>query len=97
MSDNNPNYGASASALSVWEKIKLFQDWYPLVTFAQAFLATQDPHQKAVVVADCAEWLASKSKGTTIDDELVQHLTAVLKSPQGEALLRWAIDKVNQA
>lgn len=91
--DNNINYGS----MSIWEKIRLFQDWYPLVTFAQAFLGSVDAHQKAVVVADCLEWLASKSTGTQIDDELVQHLTAVLKSPQGEALLRWVVDKVQKA
>ena len=84
---------ADASNLSVWEKIRILQEWAPAVSYIQQFLGTSDPHQKAVVMADACEWLASKSQ-TTVDDELVGHLTAVLKSPQGESLLRWVIAKV---
>lgn len=79
--------------MSVWEKIRILQDWYPLVTYIQALLATNDSHQKAVVVADACEWMASKSE-TTVDDELVKHLSAVLRSPEGEAFLRWVLEKV---
>lgn len=82
-----------AVEMSVWDKIRLIQEWSPLVTYIQAFLAASDPHQKAVVVSDACEWMASKSK-TTVDDELVSHLAAVLKSPQGESLLRWVLAKI---
>lgn len=80
-------------SMSVWEKIKFVQDWMPLVSYIQAILATTDPHQKSLAVADACEWLASKSK-TTVDDELVSHLTAILKSPQGESFLRWVLAKI---
>lgn len=83
-------------AMSVWEKIRIIQEWAPMVTFIQAILASTDTHQKALAVADACEWLASKSK-TKVDDELVSHLTAVLKSPQGEAFLRWVLAKVEGA
>ena len=63
----------------------------------QAFLAEHDPHAKTLIVADACEWLASKSKNTTVDDELVAQVTAILKSPQGESLLRWVLAKVEQA
>lgn len=82
-----------AAEMSVWEKVRLVQEWYPLVTYIQAILATSDAHQKAVVVADACEWMASKSQ-TKVDDELVSHLSAVLKSPQGEAMLRWVLAKI---
>lgn len=82
-----------ADKMSVWEQIRLVQEWYPLVTYIQAMLATADPHQKAVVVADACEWMASKSQ-TKVDDELVGHLSAMLKSPQGESFLRWVLAKV---
>lgn len=95
MNDEHNEYGAAN--LNVWQKLRLLQDWYPAVTFAQAFLSAYDPHDKAVVVAEALEWLASKTDATKVDDELVSHLTAVLKSPQGEALLRWAIEKVQKA
>lgn len=95
MVDEN-KYGA-ASNISLWDKIRLLQEWSPVVTYVQAFLAESDPHAKTLIVADACEWLASKSKNTQVDDELVAHVTAVLKSPQGESLLRWVLDKVDQA
>jgi hypothetical protein len=82
-----------AKNLSVWEKIRILQEWAPVVSYIQAFLAERDTHGKAVIVADACEWLAAKSK-TKVDDELVNHLTAVLKSPQGESLLRWVSAKI---
>jgi hypothetical protein len=80
--------------MTVWEKIRLLQEWSPLVTFIQAFLATNDPHAKSMVAADAAEWAAAKTPGTTVDDELVGHIAAILASPQGEAFLRWIVDKI---
>lgn len=79
--------------LSVWDKIRILQEWAPAATYIQAFLGEHDPHRKAVIVSDACEWLASKSS-TKVDDELVSHLTAMLKSPQGEAFLRWVILKL---
>lgn len=80
--------------MTIWEKIRILQEWSPLVTYVQAFLATKDPHSQALIVGDAAEWFAAKTPGTTVDDELVDHLTAILKSPQGEAFLRWTVSKL---
>ena len=91
MTADSNQYGSS---LSIWEKIRLFQEWAPVLTFAQAFLATPDPHRKALVVADACEWLASKTTGTNVDDELVSHISAVLRSKEGETFLRLVIAKV---
>lgn len=89
---SNNEYG-SGNQFTVWQKIRLLQEWSPVFTFVQAYLAAADTHQKAIVVADCCEWLSSKTE-TKLDDELVSHLAAVLRSEEGEALLRWAVSKV---
>ena len=39
------------------------------------------------------EWLASKTD-SGVDTELVKHLADVLKTAQGESLVRWAVGKV---
>lgn len=89
-------YGSN-SGITLWDKIRILQEWAPVATYVQAFLAEHDPHAKTLIVADACEWLASKSKNTQVDDELVAQVTAVLKSPQGESLLRWILAKVEQA
>jgi hypothetical protein len=47
------------------------------------------------VISEACEWLASNT-GSTLDDELVKHLAAVLRSPEGEALVRWVLLKVEE-
>lgn len=94
MGKDEPNYGG-LNNVTLWDKIRILQEWAPVATYVQAFLAEHDPHRKTLIVADACEWLASKSKNTKVDDELVDHITAILKSPQGESFLRWIADKID--
>jgi len=87
-------YGAPKARFTVWDKLRMLQEWAPVLVYAQDFISTDDVHEKTLIVANCCEWLASKTEGTTVDDELVSHITAVLKAPKGEALLRWIVAKV---
>lgn len=80
-------YGAG---LSIWEAMKLLQRYAPLIAFGREFVTTLDPYKKSLVVADACEWLASQTK-SGVDDELVKHVAEVLKTPQGEALVRWCL------
>jgi hypothetical protein len=88
-----PNYGATPSELqqygnlNLWQSLMLLQKWSPLLKYGQAFMAEADPYKRSIVVADAVEWLASQTKAT-VDDELVKRLADVLKTPQGEALVR---------
>lgn len=78
--------------LSIWEKLVLLQAWAPLVAFAQRFVTAPDAYAKSVIVGECCEWLASKTD-SKLDDELVALVSAVMHTPQGEALVRWVIAK----
>ena len=89
---NQNNYGAN---LSIWDKIRIIQEWSPIATYIQAFLSAKDVNDKAIVVSDAAEWLSSKTQ-TKFDDELVDHVASILKSPQGEDFLRWVVAKVEE-
>lgn len=84
------------SVLSIWDQILLIQAWAPMWTFAQRFLATPDPFARAVVIGEACEWLASKTDAT-LDDELVKKLAAMLKTAEGEAMVRWLVAKVQGA
>jgi hypothetical protein len=79
--------------LSIWEQLRLLSEWSPLLAYGQRFVGESDPHRKSIIVAEACEWLASKTKATNVDDELVSLVSAILKSSQGEALVRWAIAK----
>lgn len=92
-----PNYEGTADEyarygdrLSIWQQLALLQKFAPLIGFAQKFATTADPFQRSLVVADACEWLASHT-GSTLDDELVKHLAAVLRTPEGESLVRWVL------
>jgi len=83
-------YGAG---LPIWDQIRLFQDWAPLIGYGQAFVSEADQYKRSLIVADAAEWLAHKTKSTA-DDQLVKLLADVAKAPQGEALIRFCLATV---
>jgi len=92
-----PNYTGTAdeyakygNTLSIWQQLALLQAWAPLIGYGQRFVNEADPYRRGLVVSDAAEWLASKTSSQA-DDQLVRLLADVLKTPQGEALVRWCL------
>lgn len=79
--------------LTIWQKFALIQAWAPLLTFAQRFLGANDPYAKSLVIGEASEWLASKTD-SPLDDELVRHLAAMVKTPEGEAFVKWIVSKI---
>jgi hypothetical protein len=78
------------NTLNIWQALKLLQTWHPLITYAQQFVGTPDPYAKSLVVSEAAEWLAAKTDATA-DDQLVRHIASVLKTKEGEQLLRFLL------
>lgn len=79
--------------LSIWEKIALLNSFAPLIGYAQRFTQESDPFKRGLIVADACEWMASRTSSVT-DDELVKHVAAVLRTSEGEALVRWCLMQV---
>ena len=90
--DEAQKYGAG---LSIWQQLALLQQWAPLIGYGQRLVNEPDTFKRSLVIADACEWLASKTS-SPLDDELVRHLGDVLKTTQGEALVRWALLKVEE-
>ena len=95
-----PDFGATPAeeakyggALNLWESLMLLQRWSPLVSYAQRFVGELDPYKKGIIVSEAAEWLASQTKAQA-DDQLVRLLADLLKTQQGEALVRWVLLQV---
>jgi hypothetical protein len=96
------NYGATPAEmtqygnLNLWQSLMLLQRWSPLIAFGQRFVNEIDPYRKSLVVSEAAEWLASQTKAEA-DDQLVRLLADLLKTPQGEAIVRWVLLQVEAA
>ena len=75
---------------SIVDQIRLVNQWMPVLGFGQRWLAEHDPSKRSLIVADLAEWLASKTE-TKLDDQFVDHIAAILKTPEGEALVRFVV------
>lgn len=95
-----PDYGATpaeqaqyGNTLNLWQSLMLLQKWSPLVGYAQRFVGEVDPYKKGLVVSEAAEWLASQTKATA-DDQLVRLLADLLKTKEGENLVRWVLLQV---
>lgn len=81
------------STLNIWQAIKLLSAWQPLIGYGQRFLAESDPYKRGLIVAEGTEWMASRTD-SRVDDEVVALLADILKTQQGEALVRWFLAKV---
>jgi hypothetical protein len=81
------------NSLTIWQALRLLQTWHPLVSYAQRFVNTIDPYGKTLIVAEAAEWLASKTD-SELDDQLVRHVADVMKTTEGEMLVRFCLLQV---
>ncbi len=79
--------------MNIFEKLRLLAEWSPLLTFAQQLAHEEDIHAKAVVVAEAMEWVASRTE-IEWDDELASHISDILISEEGEAFVRWILDRM---
>ena len=86
-------YGAG---LPIWEQLRLFSEWAPLIGYAQRFSNETDPYKRAVIVGEGVEWVAAKTQ-SPVDDELVKHVIALAHTKEGEAVIRWALSKAGAA
>lgn len=80
-------YGAG---LNIWQQIALLQAWSPLIGYGQRFIAESDPYRKGLIVAEAAEWVAARTDAKA-DDAMVKMLAEIVRTPQGEALVRWVV------
>jgi hypothetical protein len=83
-------YGAN---LNVWQQLLLLQQWAPLIGYGQRFVNEPDTYKKSLIVSEACEWLASKTTAQ-VDDQLVRHVANILRTPQGEALVRFLLLQV---
>lgn len=80
-------YGAGLNFL---DAVRLLVQYGPLLGRLQAIASAATSYDRAKEIIGTAKWMASQTKGTTLDDDAVAHLEAVLNSPEGKAVFDWA-------
>jgi hypothetical protein len=92
MDNEEEIYGAG---LPLLEKLKLLAEWAPLIGRFQSVMDAKTPYDQATAVVKTLQWAAGKSS-TSLDDEALFHLEAVLKTPEGQAFFNWVIAQVTK-
>lgn len=75
-------------ALPSFEKLKLLAQWGPFLLKLQAILSASSADEKAKAFVKLALGLAEKTP-TELDDEALEHLAAILNTPEGKAFCAW--------
>ena len=88
---NEPEiYGAS---FPLFDKLRLLAEWAPLLARLQEVGAAKTAHEQALAAVSVAQWAAGRSE-TLIDDEMLAHFEAVLRTPAGQEFLEWTLEQI---
>jgi hypothetical protein len=83
-------YGADGKPLTTMQKIKLLIEWAPLLGLLQQVAKVAGNQEKALALVAALRWLAEKTD-TPNDDKALDHLEAILKTPEGAAIVNFLI------
>lgn len=81
--------------MSLWDQWRLYREFSPLLGYGERIVSEKDPYKQALIVADACEWLAAKSQ-TRTDDQFLKIVSTLVRTPEGEQLIRWAIAKAKE-
>lgn len=72
----------------VTTKIKLLLEWAPVLSYATRISDAKTDQEFALALTDLLAFLSAKTE-VQFDDELVSHVSAVIRSEEGQALIAW--------
>jgi hypothetical protein len=88
MDANEETFGDVYGALSIVGKIALLAQWAPLLAKLEAVAVAKTPAEKAVAIIAALRLAADKTP-TNKDNDLLTLVEAVIKTPEGLALVNW--------
>ena len=88
MAANEETFGDAYGALSLVGKIALLAQWAPLLAKLEAISVAKTPAEKAVAIIAALRMAADKTP-TDKDNDLLTLVEAVIKTPEGLALVNW--------
>jgi len=88
MPENDDQFGAMYGSLSIMDKVKLLVAWAPMLAKLEAVATAKTPQEKALALV-AALRLCADQTSTTKDNSVLDHVEAILKTPEGQALIEW--------
>lgn len=88
MDATEEQFGAAYGSLSIVGKIQLLAQWAPLLAKLEAVAAAKTPQEKAIAIIAALKLAADKT-ATDKDDNVLDLIEDVLKTPEGVALVNW--------
>ena len=85
MDENELIYGGS-----IVDKARLLMAWAPLLAQLEAVASAKTPHEKAVAIIGALRVAANKTT-TEKDNNVLDRVEEILKTPEGMALVDWFI------
>jgi hypothetical protein len=82
--ENNEQFGS----LSIVTKIALLAQWAPLLARLEAVAVAKTPQEKAIALISALKLAADKT-ATDKDNNVLDLIENVLKTPEGVALVNW--------
>ena len=80
--------GEVYGSLSIVDKVKLLAAWAPMLAKLEAVAVAKTPQDKAIALV-AALRLAADHTSTVKDNNVLDHVEALLKTPEGKALVEW--------
>ena len=88
MDESDDQFGQMYGGLSIVGKIALLAQWAPLLAKLEAVAMAKTPAEKAVAIIAALRLAADKTP-TNKDNDLLTLVEAVMKTPEGLALVNW--------
>jgi len=88
MLENEEQFGAMYGSLSIMDKVKLLVAWAPMLAKLEAVATAKTPQEKALALVSALRLCADQTS-TTKDNNVLDHVEAILKTPEGQALIEW--------
>ena len=77
------------------EKLRMIIEFMPIINGVMLVVNASPGRPRVHAALDVLDLLADMSD-TSLDDEMIQHIDAVLRTPEGSNLIDWASERVQK-
>ena len=88
MEESDDQFGAMYGGLSIIDKVRILAAWAPMLAKLEAVAVAKTPHEKAIALVAALRLCADQTK-TSKDNNVLDRVEAILKTPEGQALIEW--------